>query len=160
MERREFLKLSAKAGAGVAASGGLGYWLASRSEKPVPSTALVGKLDFSPQLIQGQSDLVSVKGDSPARLTEEVIKALGGINRFISTGDVVVVKPNIGWDRIPAQAANTNPDVVRTVVEMCLNAGAKKVIVTDNSCNDPRRCFARSGIANAAKAGGAEVMLP
>lgn len=160
MKRREFIKLSTRAGAGVLASGGLGYWLASRSEKPVPRTALVGKLDFTLPPLRELPDLVSVKGDSPARLTEEVIKALGGINHFVSTGDIVVIKPNIGWDRIPAQAANTNPDVVKTVVELCLNAGAKKVIVTDNSCNDPRRCFARSGIAQAAKTAGAEVLLP
>ena len=160
MKRREFIKLSTKAGAGVLASGGLGYWLASRSDKPEPRTALVGKLDFTMPQLQELPDLVSVKGDSPARLTEEVINALGGINHFVSTGDVVVIKPNIGWDRIPAQAANTNPDVVKTVVELCLNAGAKKVIVTDNSCNEPRRCFARSGIAQAAKGAGAEVLLP
>ena len=71
-----------------------------------------------------------------------------------------MVKPNIGWDRTPEQAANTNPDVVAEIVRQCSNAGAKRVIVTDVSCNDPRRCFQRSGIAEAARLAGAEVVLP
>jgi len=61
---------------------------------------------------------------------------------------------------MPQQAANTNPEVVKTVVELCYNAGARKVIVTDVSCNEARRCFLRSGIAEAAESIGAEVELP
>ena len=45
-------------------------------------------------------------------------------------------------------------------MRLCQEAGAKKVIVTDVSCNDPRRCFERSGIAAAARAEGADVLLP
>jgi len=71
-----------------------------------------------------------------------------------------LLKPNIGWDRTPEQAANTNPQVVAEVVRQCWNAGARKVIVTDVSCNDPRRCFQRSGIAEAARKEGADVILP
>jgi uncharacterized protein (DUF362 family) len=85
---------------------------------------------------------------------------IGGIERFISKGDVVAIKPNIGWDRTPAQGANTNPELVRAVAELCLQAGAKKVIVSDVSCNDPRRCFLRSGISEALKDTGAELILP
>ncbi|MGB2666777.1 MAG: DUF362 domain-containing protein [Candidatus Acidiferrum sp.] len=78
------------------------------------------------------------------------LQELGGIQRFISRSDVVIVKPNIAWDRTPEQAANTNPEVVAELVRQCWSAGAKKVIVTDVSCNDPRRCFQRPGIADAA----------
>jgi uncharacterized protein (DUF362 family) len=73
---------------------------------------------------------------------------------------VVVIKPNIAWDRTPEQAANTNPEIVAEVVRQCWQAGAKRVIVTDVSCNEPRRCFMRSGIQAAARAEGAEVILP
>jgi uncharacterized protein (DUF362 family) len=88
------------------------------------------------------------------------LEELGGIRRFVSRTDIVVVKPNIGWDRTPEQAANTNPSLVAEVVRQCWNAGAKKVIVADVSCNDARRCFQRSGIAEAARRAGAEVILP
>jgi len=68
---------------------------------------------------------------------------------FVSRGDVVVLKPNIGWDRTPEQAANTDPEFVVAVAEMCLAAGAGSVRVFDRTCNDPRRCYVSSGIKGA-----------
>ena len=104
--------------------------------------------------------VIAQGGDDPAQLVRRAFEELGGIRRFVSRTDVVVVKPNIGWDRTPEQAANTNPSLVAEVVRQCWDAGAKKVIVADVSCNDPRRCFQRSGIAEAARRAGAEVILP
>jgi uncharacterized protein (DUF362 family) len=116
------------------------------------------------QLKEAASELaqlaIAKTGADPASLTRAAVDALGGMKRFISRGDVVVVKPNIGWDRTPLHAANTNPEVVATVVQMVYEAGAKTVVVTDASCNDPGRCFQRSGIWRAAHAKGAEVILP
>jgi uncharacterized protein (DUF362 family) len=97
---------------------------------------------------------------TPEQLVNRAVNALGGMKQFISRGDVVVVKPNIGWDRLPIHAANTNPDVVGAVVKMAFDAGAKKVVVADGSCNDPNRCFQRSGIWRKAYELGAEVVLP
>jgi uncharacterized protein (DUF362 family) len=90
------------------------------------------------------------------QLTTKAVEALGGMGRFVSRGDVVWVKPNIGWDKRPEQAANTNPDVVATLVELCLKAGAKRVLVTDNATNSAQRTFPRSGIQEAALKAGAE----
>ncbi|MFO0652764.1 MAG: DUF362 domain-containing protein [Polyangiales bacterium] len=101
-----------------------------------------------------------VPGTTPTALVEQAVAALGGMRRFISRGDVVAIKPNIGWDRTAIQAANTNPEVVAAVVRLALDAGAKRVVVTDASCNDPGRCFQRSGIWARAHAAGAEVILP
>jgi uncharacterized protein (DUF362 family) len=97
---------------------------------------------------------------APAVLVRRAIDAMGGMKRFIGNRDVVVVKPNIGWDRTPAHAANTNPEVIAEVVRLAYDAGAKTVIVTDASCNEPGRCFQRSGIWKAAYDAGAEVVLP
>lgn len=105
----------------------------------------------------GYPDLAMIQGDSPAQITKEAITAIGGIKRFIAKGDVVIVKPNIGWDRTPEQAACTNPEVVKALVELCVDADAKKVIVMDNTINPARRTYARSGIAKAAKEAGAKV---
>jgi len=102
-------------------------------------------------------DLAVAQGPSPEKLVRAAIDALGGIKRFISKGDVVVVKPNIGWDRVPEQAGNTNPEVVAAVVKLCFEAGAKKVKVFDRPVNDPRRCYIQSGIEPAAKAVDADV---
>jgi len=93
------------------------------------------------------------------RLTQEAINGLGGMGRFISKGDVVWIKPNIGWNRVPEQAATTNPDVVATLVALCRQAGAKRVIVSDNSCNPSVACFARSGIQAAALNAGADCFI-
>lgn len=106
-------------------------------------------------------DLVIAKSSmDPSVLTRRAVAALGGMERFVSRGDIVAIKPNIGWDRTPAQAANTNPRVVAEVVRLCLEAGAHRVVVTDASCNEARRSFQRSGIWRAAHEVGAEVILP
>jgi uncharacterized protein (DUF362 family) len=101
-----------------------------------------------------KTDLVVARGAVPARITKAAIDGLGGIKRFISRGDVVVVKPNIGWDRTPEYAATTNPEVVSTVVRLCYDAGAKRVKVFDRTITDPRRCYKQSGISDAAYAMG------
>ena len=91
------------------------------------------------------------EGSDHARITRSAIAALGGMKRFVKPGQIVVVKPNMGWDRSSEQAANTNPIVVRAIVEECLQAGAKTVKVFDRTCNDERRCYVNSGIEPALK---------
>ena len=111
----------------------------------------------------GPSDFAvahGVVGTTPTALVESAVTALGGMQRFVSRGDRVVIKPNIGWDRTALQAANTNPEVVAAVVKLALEAGAREVIVTDASCNEPARCFQRSGIWTRAHRAGARVVLP
>ena len=99
-----------------------------------------------------QGPVVAVaEGKDYARVTRNAIAALGGMGRFVKKGDLVVVKPNMGWDRTSEQAANSNPVVVRAVVEEALRAGARKVKVFDRSCNDERRCYVNSGMAAALK---------
>ena len=88
-----------------------------------------------------QPELAVTQGDNPAQLVQQAMDKLGGVRRFVARGDIVLVKPNIGWDRTPEQAANTNPLVVAEIIRQCWSAGAKKVIVTDVSCNEPRRLF-------------------
>ncbi len=77
--------------------------------------------------------------------------------RFVSPGDVVLVKPNVGWERVPEQAANTQSPVVAAVVCACREAGAARVTVSDCPVGDARRCFERSGILEAALESAAEV---
>jgi uncharacterized protein (DUF362 family) len=102
-------------------------------------------------------DVVMVQNAEPDILVQKAIKSLGGIRRFVKPGQTVLVKPNIGWDRAPEQAADTNPLVVAEIVRMCLNAGAKRVLVLDRTCNQARRCYKNSGIEQAAENAGAQV---
>ncbi len=137
MDRRKFMKLTALAGVGLTLPKGL-ETLAEAAEAARP-------------------DLVVAHGASPERIVKAALDAMGGIGKFVTRGDVVVIKPNIGWDRTPEQAGNTNPEVVAAVVKLCFEAGAKKVRVFDRPVNDPRRCYVQSGIASAARALGADV---
>lgn len=89
------------------------------------------------------------QGSDISTLVGETIAALGGMESFVQRGDTVVIKPNIGWDRTAEQAANTHPEVVRTLVEHCLEAGASRVLLFDRTCNDARRCYTQSGIREA-----------
>ena len=127
MDRRSFLK---SAGAAAVLAPAMVNHLMAAYEQPLVAVA------------EG--------ADYPA-ITRKAINALGGMKRFVKNGDTVVVKPNIGWDRSVDLAANTHPQVVKSVVEECLVAGAKRVKVFDNTCNDPRRCYVNSGIEAALK---------
>jgi len=116
---------------------------------------------FGGALAPGARALAIAKSSTdPGELTRRAVEALGGMKRFVSNGDVVAIKPNIGWDRMPVHAANTNPLVVAEVVKLAFDAGSSRVVVTDASCNEPNRCFQRSGIWRSAHDLGATVVLP
>lgn len=104
------------------------------------------------QALAGSGSTVAVaEGGDYAAITRRAVAALGGMGAFVKRGDVVVLKPNMGWDRAPEFAANTHPLVVRALAEECLAAGARRVKVFDHTCNDPRRCYINSGIQLALK---------
>ncbi|MGA2085982.1 MAG: DUF362 domain-containing protein [Terracidiphilus sp.] len=175
--RREAMLQLLRVGGVAAGAAGAAVWLSEHSFRPVASHAEQARRDHriasDPQwphmtVVQFPTDKSAAadegspvaQGGEPRALVAKALENLGGIRRFVSRQDVVVIKPNIAWDRTPEQAANTNPEVVAEVVRQCWQAGAKRVIVTDVSCNEPRRCFLRSGIQAAARTEGAEVILP
>ncbi len=99
-----------------------------------------------------QPIIAKVQGTDWAKITGDAVQVLGGMKKFVKSGDVVVVKPNMAWDRAPELAANAHPAVVRQVVELCLDAGAKKVTVMDHTCHDARKSYINSGIKPAVEA--------
>jgi len=145
MDRRNFLKTLAVAGAAftLKMKGGMDVFA-----QTVPNAR-----------IEGLIDLVAVMGGEPDAMFKRAIDEMGGIGRFVKKGQKVVVKPNIGWDKTPELAANTNPLLVKEIVRQCIAAGAKEVAVFDNTCDEWKKCYASSGIEAAAKSAGAK-MLP
>lgn len=103
-------------------------------------------------------DLVAVMGGEPEAMFRRAIAEMGGMKSFIKPGQKVVVKPNIGWDKSPELAGNTNPKLITEIVKQCFAAGAKEVTVFDHTCDDWQKCYKNSGIEAAAKAAGAKVM--
>jgi uncharacterized protein (DUF362 family) len=107
---------------------------------------------------QQQPVVVVAEKDKPAELVRKAIKALGGMGRFVKKGNRVLIKPNIAFARPPEGAANTNPEVVAELVQLCFEAGAKEVIVLDYTLDPARITYEMSGIAKAAEAKGARVV--
>ncbi len=103
------------------------------------------------------NDLVAVMGGEPAQMYKRAIEAMGGIKRYVKTGNKVVVKPNIGWDKRPEFGANTNPELVSAIIKDCLAAGASEVVVFDYTCDEWRSCYKNSGIEDAVKAAGGNI---
>ena len=143
MDRRDFLKTLAVTGA---------VMTVQRSEA---MDILAQKLTNAGG---GKVDLVAVMGGEPEAMFRRAITEMGGMKQFIKPGQKVVVKPNIGWDKVPELAGNTNPKLVAEIVKQCLAAGAKEVTVFDHTCDDWQKCYKNSGIEEAAKAAGAKVM--
>ncbi|MBQ4279934.1 MAG: DUF362 domain-containing protein [Rikenellaceae bacterium] len=143
MDRRKFLKSLAVAGVATTLD-----------------FSFLGKVLATGQTqVQKTADLVAVMGGEPGAMLDRMLAEFGGIGKFVSRGDTVVLKPNIGWDKAPEMAANTNPQLVAAMVRACLGAGAGEVLVFDHTCENWTRCYETSGIKKAVEAAGGK-MLP
>ncbi len=141
MTRKEFLEKSAKALGAIA----------------IGKIATTNSKLFS-KSVANYPDLVAVRSGEPEEMFDIGIKAIGGIERFVKKGQTVVVKPNIGWDKKPEEGANTNPKLVKRIIEACYQAGAKRVYVFDNTCDYWENCYKNSGIKEAAESVGGVVV--
>ncbi len=157
-DRRALLRVGVTA---ALACGTVGLGLGLRAPAGQAKAKALPKLrDHRVDKVSGAVELAIARGTDAAANVRRAVAAVGGMERFVKKGDRVVIKPNIGWNRLPEQAANTNPDVVAEVVKLVAAAGAGKIWVTDVSVNTAEQCFARSGIEKAAKAAGATVVHP
>jgi uncharacterized protein (DUF362 family) len=142
MQRRDFLKTSAgatlAAGAAISIGGYEKLWSTSSSA--------------------AKYDMVAVMGGNPDSMFDLGIQEYGGMGTFVQKGQKVLIKPNIGWDVIPELAGNTNPLLIKRIIEHCLKAGAKEVYVFDHSIDNWVNTYRNSGIERVAKAAGAKVV--
>ena len=142
MDRRDFLKTLAVAGAAVT----------------VQHTEAMDILSQMSGTANEKVDLVAVMGGEPEEMFRKGIAEFGGMKHFVKPGMKMAVKPNIGWDKVPELAGNTNPKLVTEIIKQCFAAGAKEVTVFDHTCDDWIKCYKNSGIEDAAKTAGAKVM--
>jgi uncharacterized protein (DUF362 family) len=142
MRRRDFLKTSAAVG--VAA---------------LTFDKLSAAIQTNNLMVESVPDMVAVMGGEPVQLLQRALKEMGGIEKYVKKGQNVVIKPNIGWDKKPDFAANTNPELIGELIKQCFQAGAKKVTVFDHTCDNWQKCYTNSGIEKAAKEAGA-IVLP
>jgi len=145
MERRKFLKTAA-----------LGSVVGAIS---LQSEAFAANNNVINTPAQSDYDLIAVMGGEPEVMYARAIESFGGMKQFVKPGNRVIIKPNIGWDRLPEYAANTNPKLVTAVIKDCLAAGAGEVGVFDNSCDEWRLCYKSSGIEEAVTAAGGKMLF-
>ena len=163
MNRRDFLKRVGYAS--VLAVGTCGLGLALYDPKgPAPGEGqkpLTGLGDFVPKaLAAGQGKMAIVRGMDRKVMVEQGVKALGGMESFISKGDRVLIKVNAAFATSASLGATTNPETLAAVAGLCFKAGAAQVLVTDNPINNPDSCFEITGLAAAARTIGARIIAP
>jgi uncharacterized protein (DUF362 family) len=125
MNRRDFLKAS----------------LLSAGALSLPPTQL--------SAAEEMADIAVINTTDIAGGVKRAVEMIGGIGRFVKSGDKVVIKPNMSFASGIDAAANTHPLIVATIVELCRDAGAKKISVLDNTLSNPRDALSYSGIETA-----------
>lgn len=145
MDRRNFLRTIALTGAAIT------------TIKDADAMSILAQ-SFETTHAAPKYDLIAVMGGEPEAMFRKAIAEMGGMKTFISKGDKVCVKPNIGWDQPVEMAANTNPKLVAEIIKQCFDAGASEVTVFDHTCDDWRKSYSNSGIEEAAKKAGAKVV--
>lgn len=118
----------------------------------------IGNLQAESLAVQKEADLVAVMGGEPDVMLRRALEEMGGIGKYVKKGNKVVVKPNIGWDKVPEMAANTNPILVKELIKQCFSAGASEVLVFDHTCDNWRRSYKNSGIEDAVKEAGGKIV--
>ncbi|MDR2302094.1 MAG: DUF362 domain-containing protein [Deltaproteobacteria bacterium] len=108
-------------------------------------------------LAQDYPDLVAVRGQNVAVMFDRAMEAMGGLGRFVSKGQKVLIKPNMGWAVEPRRAANTSPELMAQIVKTCKDLGAGKISVFDNTCDNWKSAYSTSGLEEAATRAGAVV---
>lgn len=165
LTRRELMQVAVTSATAVGTIG-VAAALTDRNPAPFmageggPAKSLPTIKDHRIDLPSGSNQMAIVHGADAAVNAQKAVEALGGMGVFVKPGDKVLIKPNVGWNRLPEQAANTNPEVVAAVVRMVKAAGASKIWVADVPVNTADRCFDRSGIKKAAGEAGATVVMP
>jgi uncharacterized protein (DUF362 family) len=141
MNRRSFLKTIASAGAALGLSGVIGGFNSL--------TPIYAQTAFP--------DLVAIKGLDLKSMYEKALESIGGLGRFVKSGQTVLIKPNMAWAKDPISAANTSPELLSLLIKNSLALGAKKVSVFDNTCDNWTAAYSVSGLEAAAKDAGAVV---
>ena len=170
VDRRQFVRSGAVVGAASAAAMWASlappHWPLSLRDpdgergKPQPRVVQLEPGGFAVEPSELAAQIGVARGVVPDNLVRAAVDAIGGIERFIQRGDVVVIKPNVAFERPAALGATTNPEVLGALIRLVQSAGAAEIRVADNPIESPESCFARSGIQQVSEQHGAQVYLP
>lgn len=169
VSRREFLKQ----GAGIAAVSAIAAYLSFAPEdfpfslkdssglRSQPKVKPFQLPDFRVPKASGKFDIGIGRNGSVREKLQKALDALGGISHYIKPGDIVLIKPNVAFDRSPILGTTTNPEIIEELIRLLLvDCRAREVRVADNPIESPADCFAKSGIRLATERSGGRVYLP
>jgi uncharacterized protein (DUF362 family) len=139
VSRRDFITTAASTAGAIAISAG---GVLAQTSTPSKSEVFVGK-------------------GTAAEVLPKIVEKMGGISSFVKAGSRVMIKPNMSFANPPEWGTGTSPEAVYTMAKMCLDAGAKRVVICDNTLREPEHCKEKTGIAEAIKdLKGAVIFIP
>jgi len=103
--------------------------------------------------------LHEIRTYEPQRVAAAVricLEPLGGIGAFVRAGQTVLLKPNLLQGAAPEKAVTTHPAVVRAMVDLCREAGARVWVGDNPGVGDPTAIARKTGILAAVEDSGAE----
>ena len=168
--RREFVRRALTV---VGLGGGAAYLAGAPADWPLslkdptglrskPTRKPVRLGDYRVETPSGAPDVVVARGGGPIeQRLRMALEPLGGLETFVRPGEIVLVKPNVAFDRSPNLGATSQPELLAALVRMLLtDARAQEVRVADNPIESPSDCFAKSGVRLAVELAGGRVYLP
>ena len=97
------------------------------------------------------------------KVIKKGLDLIGGINSVVKKGDMVLLKPNLGYPEAPGMppwTCTTDAMVLAALTELCFEAGAKKVRTGDMPAHHVRASYmlASTGVQQAVEKVGGEVV--
>ena len=87
-----------------------------------------------------------------------LLEPMGGIERFVSPGQRVLLKPNLLAGKPPEAAVTTHPALVKAVIELVQQAGAQVLVGDSPGLGSFDRVAEKSGISHVVKSTGGQLM--
>jgi uncharacterized protein (DUF362 family)/Pyruvate/2-oxoacid:ferredoxin oxidoreductase delta subunit len=86
------------------------------------------------------------------------VDLLGGISSFVRPGERVLIKPNLLKASPPAAAVTTHPEIIRAVIRLVHEAGARALVGDSPGFGELRRVCEKSGVMEVIEQEGAELV--
>ncbi len=170
MDRRTLLK---RVGMAVGLTGAAGYLAFAPEDWPLSMrdrSGLRGQPVIKPVRLQdfrvakpsaSHPDVAIGRGGTPFEMLQKALGLIGGLDHYVKPGDIVLVKPNVAFDRAPQLGATSQPDLLDALIKFLLvDCRAQEVRVCDNPIESPPDCFMKTGIRRAVEGAGGRVYLP
>ncbi|NVM54442.1 MAG: DUF362 domain-containing protein, partial [Candidatus Helarchaeota archaeon] len=67
----------------------------------------------------------------PSKCVQKILDLLGGISKFVQSGENILLKPNLVVPLKTETGVTTNPAIITALIDLCYSVGAEKVYVGD-----------------------------